>query len=142
MEKVFKLLDSEDDEKIPEFEVMLNLSKNYSELRNFYKAVKVLEILVGLDDEHVEAWYLLGFNHFELKNFKDCSNCLENLKESIKKSGEEHKDIEEAAGEIWAKLETLRDKHGELRNNPLEEGNDYEEEIGNEDSGMDIDNDL
>lgn len=42
-------------------------------------AIKVLESVIGEDDEQVEAWYLLAFVLHRLKKFSTCLECANNV---------------------------------------------------------------
>ena len=66
-------------ENYPDHEILINLSKNYIELENYHKAIKALDVLVKLDDENLENWYLLAFSHYKLMNNKFAMKCLKNL---------------------------------------------------------------
>ncbi len=125
-----------DDTNLPSADILLNLSKNFSELTQYIKAIKILDVLIKLDDEDLESWYLLAYNHFLIKNYKHTEKCLKNFKKSALKVSyktESVQDLESAAKE----LENELSKIGELKNNNLEESDDEEERIMNSSSNTD-----
>jgi len=130
---VLHFINQNDDTNLPSQDLLLNLSKNYAELSQYIKAIKILDVLIRLDDEDLESWYLLAFNHYTIKNFKHAAKCLKNFKRVSQKVS--HKtnqvlELEEAAAELDQTLETIRkNSHdGELKNNNLEETDDNDEE--------------
>ena len=125
-----------DDLKLPSSDILLNLSKNFSELTQYVKSIKILDILIKLDDEDLECWYLLAYNHFLIKNYKHTEKCLKNFKKSafkVSHKTESVQDLESAAKE----LENELSKIGDLKNNNLEESDDDEERMMNSSSNTD-----
>lgn len=53
------------------------------ELQMFKPAVRVLDSIIQENDENPEAWYLLAFNHFHLKKYKNAKECLKNVKTTM-----------------------------------------------------------
>jgi len=49
-------------------------------------SVKVLDTVVGDDDEDPEAWYLLAFSHFKLKKYKNAKECVQNVATVMQKT--------------------------------------------------------
>ncbi len=120
----------------PDHETLTNLAKNYVELEIYDKAIKTLDVLVKMDDENIEDWYLLAFSHFKFQNHKFSMKCLKNLRKIAEKTKANDKEILEAAEELFHELEKLKDKNGELFNNKdFADDNDYLEE----DKGMNVD---
>lgn len=108
---------------LPDHDTLLNLSKNYAEVGLFHKAIKVLDILVKMDDEDLECWYLLAFNHYSYKNYKLSMRCLKNFRAVYEKIGKGgcNNELEEAAKELYLTLEDIKQKKGELYNENAEE---------------------
>jgi tetratricopeptide (TPR) repeat protein len=143
MEKIYtKIMNSLQNqlEDLPSNDIILNLSKNYSEIgNNLTKAIKLLDILVKLDDEDLESWYLLAYNHYNLKNYKFSFKCLENFNlaaDKISHKTDEVSQFEQAAGELKFVLEKIKSANpsGKLKNNNLEESENNDEESMNNNS--------
>jgi hypothetical protein len=63
MEKIYNnIVDhiENNSDTLPSHDIMLNLAKNYAELENFVKAIKIFDILIKLNDEDVKLFYLLN----------------------------------------------------------------------------------
>jgi tetratricopeptide (TPR) repeat protein len=103
------------EEQLPNHDLLLNLSKNYAEIGNYVKAIKILDILVKMNDEDLESWYLLSFNHYTIKNYKHSMKCLKNFKlayDKISHKPDEISDIEEAAKELYETLLAVKKECG------------------------------
>jgi tetratricopeptide (TPR) repeat protein len=144
---VMEYINQGDETFLPSQDILSNLSKNYSELLQYVKAIKILDIILKLNDEDLECWYLLAFNHYTIKNYKHSMKCLKNFKRVYDKNSyktEEMLDLEEAATELYHTLENIRKntKDGELRNNNIEESEEKDEEeriLDNSNADMNID---
>lgn len=53
-----------DDERVPQLETRMNLSKLCVEVEMYNEALEILDGILREDDEDVEAWYLSGWTHF------------------------------------------------------------------------------
>lgn len=127
-------------ESEPNRDSLLNLSKNYAELGIYVKAIKLLDIIVRISDEDLEAWYLLAFNHYNIKNYKHAMKCLKNFKKAddkISYKTDEILEFEDASKELLSELEKFKTQNGELKNNNIEES-----ENNNEESMTNISNDC
>lgn len=125
-----------DDSNLPNTDILLNLSKNFAELSQYIKAIKILDILIKLDDEDLECWYLLAYNHYLIKNYKNSDKCLKNFKKvayKINHKTDTIQEIESAALELESELK----KFGELKNNNIEESDEEEERMMNSSSNTD-----
>lgn len=150
MEKIYNFalncINNNDENNLPSQDILLNLSKNYAELGHHPQAIKLLDILVKSNDEDLECWYLLAFNHYTIKNYKYSSKCIKNFKLTASKVPSNSKtadilELEDAAKELETTLEEIKKSQGELTNSH-EEGEDYEfdkEEEKNEEDQMTID---
>jgi len=138
---VLNHLDDADDFCLPDQDVMLNLSRNYAEIGEYAKAIKLLDILLKYNDEDLECLYLLSFNHFTIKNYKHAGKCLKLFYKAANKTKnktEEMLDCEAAANELSVELEKIKSEKGELINNTAEE-NEEEEEKEETSNDMNID---
>jgi tetratricopeptide (TPR) repeat protein len=144
---VLEYINLGDETLLPPQEILANLSKNYSEISQYVKAIKILDIILKLNDEDLECWYLLAFNHFTIKNYKYSMKCLKNFKRVYDKhsyKSDEMIELEEAATELYHTLENIRKntQDGELRNNNIEESEEKDEEeriMDNSNADMNID---
>lgn len=144
---VIDYLNKEDETLLPNQDILSNLSKNYSELLQYVKAIKILDIILKLNDEDLECWYLLSFNHYTIKNYKHSMKCLKNFKRVYEKHSfktDEILELEDAAKELYQILEDIRknSQDGELRNNNIEESEEKDEEeriLDNSNADMNID---
>lgn len=132
------------DDSLPSQDIMFNLSKNYSELKIYPKAIEVLDILIKLDEENVEYWYYLAFNHFEIQNYKHSFKCCDLMKAIKEKTGYEDAEIDEASHDLIERLKKIekKSKKGLTNNNFYEKEGDEkdtveEESIENEDMNLD-----
>jgi hypothetical protein len=135
-DEVVNYVDHGDDTSLPSSDILLNLSKNFAELSQYVKAIKILDVLIKLDDEDLECWYLLAYNHYLIKNYKHSAKCLKNFKKAAYKVShktEVIQDLESAATELEFELS----KFGELKNNNLEDSDDDEERMANSSSNTD-----
>jgi len=138
--KAFEVIKTNKNECFPDTDLLVNIAKNFAELGNFYHAVKVLDIAVEMDDSNSENWYLLAFNHFQLKNYIHCVSCIEKVKESMKNSGEVDKELTDATTELENELKIIESK-GELKNSVIEEMNEGKEECISNGNSMVIEED-
>lgn len=144
---VLDYLNQGDETLLPSQDILSNLSKNYSELLQYVKAIKILDLVLKLNDEDLECWYLLAFNHYTIKNNKYSLKCLKNFKRVYDKhsyKSEEILELEEAATELYHTLDNIRKntQDGELRNNNIEESEEHDEEeriLDNSNADMNID---
>ena len=142
---VVQSVEKNEDDKLPTLEIIFNIAQNYSEVKHYLKAIKLLEILLKLNDEDLEYWYLLAFNHFTINNFKYAMKCLKHFKVVSDKTS--HKtdvvmECEDAAKELYIELEKIKANNGgELKNNKIEESeeDDEEERMMNTSNEMNID---
>lgn len=135
MEKAFNIIiNNQNSEFFPDCEIICNLAKNYSELGNYYQAIKLLDIITQLDEHNSEYWYLLSFNHFNIKNYLHSSTCMERLKQVIKENNELDDELSIAISELEGELQKIEKKEGELKNSIFEQeegGSGKEECISN-----------
>lgn len=117
MNKAYNIITlNEKDENFPDCDIISNLARNFSELSDYSKAITLLEIITSLDQDNLEYWYLLAFNHFKIKNYLHSWNCLEKISEIVKVNNEKDDEIIEACKELENELKKIEEK-GELTNN-------------------------
>lgn len=137
MKKAFNIINqNEKDETFPDCDIISNLARNFSELNDFSKAIILLEIITALDQDNLEYWYLLAFNHFKVKNYLHSWNCLEKISEIVKINNEKDDEIIEACKELENELKKIEEK-GELTNNLFENDQNKDDYIGNFDNKND-----
>ncbi len=82
----------------------MQTSRFLTELQMSQESVKVLETVVGDDDERVEAWYLLAFGLFRLKKYATAEECCQNVKNLIIKFKIVDPDLEAGTKEIYDEI--------------------------------------
>ena len=90
---------------MPSLEFRLQTCRFLVELLEFKTALGVLETVVQEDDSQIEAWYLLAFCNFKLKNWKSAKNCCKNVQELGIKFKVHDPDLEQATREIWNSIQ-------------------------------------
>jgi hypothetical protein len=88
----------------PSIEFRMQTCRFLTELQLFQDSVKVLETVVGDDDERIEAWYLLAFGLFRLKKFATAEECCENVRNLIIKLKVVDPDLEAGTREIYEEI--------------------------------------
>lgn len=121
----------------PSSDIIMNLAKNYSELKIYVKAVQLYDLCLKINDEDLEIWYLTAFNHFQINNYKASMKCLENLKKVAEKLKVKNKLIEDASNELYNELVKIRNAKGNLTDSTYLDDKKYE--INDEDEEMNID---
>ena len=129
----------------PSIDFRMQTCRFLTELQLFKESVKVLETVVGDDDERVEAWYLLAFALFRLKKHATAEECCENVRNLIIKFKIVDPDLEAGTREIYEeickwKAKNNKDKPAaatEKQGEDEEWATDSEEDIdGDEDEDM------
>jgi len=103
------------------------------------ESVKVLESVVGDDDERVEAWYLLAFALFRLKKYATAEECCENVRNLIIKFKIMDPDLEAGTREIYDEICAWKAKNN--KDKPAAAEKEGEDEEWATDSEEDIDGD-
>merc|ERR1711957_178144 len=143
MDKVFAIIsnimihnNNPNGELPPSSDMIMNLAKNYSELKLYVKAVELYDLCLTINDEDLEIWYLTAFNHFQINNFKASMKCLENLKKVAEKLKVENKLIQDASNELFGELKKVKETQGNLTDSTkvgnddnLDEKYDLEDEM-------------
>lgn len=140
MDRAFELiLSSQNTDNFPDTDIIFNLAKNYSELEDYYSAIKILDIITQLDDENLEYWYHLAFNHFRIKNYIHAQSCLDNLNEIKSKIDYNDKELMDGVKELQQELKSIEKKEGKLTNNLLEKEDSDDNEEQRNNNSMNID---
>lgn len=63
-----------------------------------------------------EAWYLLAYSHFYLKNYGYCKEALECLFENMLKNKGDEPDIADAAEDLMSRINEIEKETGKLTN--------------------------
>ena len=137
LNKIMNLINVIDitDEKFPDHGVLLNIANNYAEINMYEQAIQILNILVKIDDEDINCWYLIAFDNYQIHNFKEAYDIVLKIfdiynKNPTKFNGFE--DIISASEELKNNLEqkcNLVNEHEEILKNNDEEDNISEEDI-------------
>jgi len=134
MDKAYSLILSiKESDKFPDADIIFSLAKNYSELEDYYNAVKLYDILIQLDDDNPEYWYYNAFNHYKLKNYIYCQNCIDRLSQVISNTGYVDSEMSEAVKELQNEVDLYYKVNGKLTNGIFEGcDEDEDEEIDEE----------
>ena len=125
------------DEKFPDHDVLLNIANNYAEINMYPEAIKILNILVKIDDEDLNCWYLIAFDNYQCGNYKEAYEIIEKLFEiynSCPSKFNSFSDVISASEELKNNLEQrqqpLKNKNEDiLNNNELSNDDDEDEEM-------------
>lgn len=98
------------------------------ELSRFADCVKILEKVVSVSDENVEAWYLLAFANYSNGKYEAAKDGVNILHELFKKSELKDKEIEEATAELDEKLKEFKGKGTEMEEEDDEKDEDDDDE--------------
>ena len=88
----------------PSIEFRMQTSRFLTELAMWRESMKILEGVVGDDDECIEAWYLLAFALFRLKKYATAEECCTNVKNLAIKFKVVNPELEAGTREIYEEL--------------------------------------
>ena len=88
----------------PSLDFRMQTARFLTELAQWRDSVKVLETVVGDDDERIEALYLLAFAMFRLKKYATAEECCTSVKNLIIKLKVVDPDLEAGTREIYEEL--------------------------------------
>ena len=97
------------------------------ELREFKKALRVIDTIIAESDEEADIWYLAAFCNFESGNIKSSRECLVQVATLLKK----HVDFE-----LEAAARELADRMGEPSKDEQDADDDWESCDEEEDEDM------
>ena len=128
----------ENDDNFPDHDMLMNISKNFAEINLFEKATEILDIMIKMDDEDLEGWYLLAFYHYQLKNYQYSMKCLKRFNKIQMKMKKEDKTplILEFIDAAKVLLNSLNSTGINLTNQQNEEEEETKDEKENEDEEM------
>ena len=127
------------DEKFPDHDVLLNIANNYAEINMYVEAIKILNILVKIDDEDLNCWYLIAFDNYQIRNFKEAYDIvlkIFDIYNSNPNKFNELNDIISASEELKNNLEQRKDNLTN-ENEEILKNNNEDENNGDEDEEMD-----
>ena len=120
------------DEDFPERDVLFNFSKNYAEINDYKNAIKVVKLILKIDDLDLESWYYLSFYQYNYKNYEDSFDTLKKFDEIYQKNKNNNdwdnnilNDIIDAGKELYEVLDKMPKP---LINNNIEDQNEQENE--------------
>ena len=128
------------DEKFPDHDVLLNIANNYAEINMYVEAIKILNILVKIDDEDLNCWYLIAFDNYQIRNFKEAYDIvlkIFDIYNSNPNKFNELNDIISASEELKNNLEQRKDNLINENEEILKNNNEDYISDGNEDEEMD-----
>jgi predicted Zn-dependent protease len=65
---------------LPGVDFRMQTSRLLVELKEFKKAIRVLDTVIQEDDSQVESWYLLAFSMCKVKKYANANECIKNIK--------------------------------------------------------------
>ena len=135
MYKILEILknnEKQDNENLPERDMLINLSQNFAELKLFQDAIYVINLILNKDDEDIECYYLLAVYQDEYRNFFSAMESLEKFNAlyiKIQKNGVVTPVIQQyvdSAKNLYIKLSKI--KKDKLIDEHPEDEDDMEEE--------------
>ena len=124
----------------PSIEFRMQTCRFLTELGMWRESVKVLEGVIGDDDERVEAWYLLAFGLFRLKKHATAEECCKSVKNLIEKFKIVDPELEAGTREIYEEIQKMRAK-GKLPEVEVAAGDGGDGDDWATDSEEDVDGD-
>ena len=127
------------DEKFPDHDVLLNIANNYAEINMYPEAIKILNILVKIDDEDLNCWYLIAFDNYQIHNFKEAYDIVLKIFDIYNANPNKFNelyDVISASQELKNNLEQRKDNlinenEEILKNNNEDDKSDEDEEMDN-----------
>jgi tetratricopeptide (TPR) repeat protein len=127
------------DEDFPEREILFNFSKNYAEINDFKNAIKIIKLILKIDDLDIECWYYLSFYQYKNENYEDCAETLKKFEEIYEKNKNNNdwdenmiNDVIDASKELYEVLEKMP--------KPLVNNNEDNEDENNENNNENNEN--
>ena len=127
------------DEKFPDHDVLLNIANNYAEINMYPEAIKILNILVKIDDEDLNCWYLIAFDNYQIHNFKEAYDIVLKIFDIYNANPNKFNelyDVISASEELKNNLEQRKDNLTN-ENEEILKNNNEDENNGDEDEEMD-----
>ena len=135
------------DEDFPERDVLFNFSKNYAEINDFKNAIKIIKLILKIDDLDIECWYYLSFYQYNYKNYEDSFETLKKFDEIYQKNKNNNDwdnnmimDVIDASKELYEVLDKMPKP---LMNNNVDNDDDNEDNNeNNEDNNENLNNEA
>ena len=142
LDKIMNLININDitNENFPDHDVLLNIANNYAEINYYFDAIKILSVLVKIDDEDLNCWYLIAFDNYQIRNFKEAYDIILKIFDiynSNPNKFNELNDIISASEELKNNLEQRKDNLINENEEILKNNNEDYISDGNEDEEMD-----
>ena len=144
LEKI-KINEKNENDNLPERDILINLSQNFAELKMFKEACYIMNIILKRDDEDIETYYLLAVYEDNYRNYFSAMDALdkfnkiymkmqkngENISPVIKQYVNEAKNLYNKLSKI--KKEKLIDENPEVDDNENDNNSDEDEEMEEDD---------
>ena len=141
LDKIMSLININDitNENFPDHDVLLNIANNYAEINYYFDAIKILSVLVKIDDEDLNCWYLIAFDNYQIHNFKEAYDIVLKIFDIYNANPNKFNelyDVISASQELKNNLEQRKDNlinenEEILKNNNEDDKSDEDEEMDN-----------
>ena len=136
LDKIMSLININDitNENFPDHDILLNIANNYAEINCYAEAIKLLSILVKIDDEDLNCWYLMAFDNYLCGNYKEAYELVEKIFHIYNNNPNHFSDFqdvisasEELKNNLEQRQQPLKNKHEEILNYNDNKSSDDEE---------------
>jgi tetratricopeptide (TPR) repeat protein len=136
LDKIMNLININDvtNDNFPDHDILLNIANNYAEINCYAEAIKLLSILVKIDDEDLNCWYLMAFDNYLCGNYKEAYELVEKIFHIYNNNPNHFSDFqdvisasEELKNNLEQRQQPLKNKHEEILNYNDNKSSDDEE---------------
>ena len=136
LDKIMNLININDvtNDNFPDHDILLNIANNYAEINCYAEAIKLLSILVKIDDEDLNCWYLMAFDNYLCGNYKEAYELVEKIFHIYNNNPNHFSDFqdvisasEELKNNLEQRQQPLKNKHEEIFNYNDNKSSDDEE---------------
>ena len=136
LDKIMNLININDvtNDNFPDHDILLNIANNYAEINCYAEAIKLLSILVKIDDEDLNCWYLMAFDNYLCGNYKKTYELVEKIFHIYNNNPNHFSDFqdvisasEELKNNLEQRQQPLKNKHEEILNYNDNKSSDDEE---------------
>ena len=136
LDKIMNLINVNDvtNDNFPDHDILLNIANNYAEINCYAEAIKLLSILVKIDDEDLNCWYLMAFDNYLCGNYKEAYELVEKIFHIYNNNPNHFSDFqdvisasEELKNNLEQRQQPLKNKHEEILNYNDNKSSDDEE---------------
>ena len=136
LDKIMTLINVNDvtNDNFPDHDILLNIANNYAEINCYAEAIKLLSILVKIDDEDLNCWYLMAFDNYLCGNYKEAYELVEKIFHIYNNNPNHFSDFqdvisasEELKNNLEQRQQPLKNKHEEILNYNDNKSSDDEE---------------